>query len=92
MAVCLACRQEMTVGVGCTLKVETVAGKRMTRVRYGQGRGGVDTADDGRSCHDCLVPPGAYHHPGCDAETCPNCGGQAIGCDCAYGKDDTPPG
>lgn len=40
-------------------------------------------------CHDCAVPLGAFHHPGCDSEACPGCGGQAIACDCTTtGEDD----
>ncbi len=35
-------------------------------------------------CHDCAATPGSLHTPGCDAETCALCGGQAIGCDCVY--------
>jgi len=30
-------------------------------------------------CHDCNARPGEYHHPGCDNEICPACGGQMIG-------------
>ena len=33
-------------------------------------------------CHDCGCPNGGYHHPGCDEEKCPRCGGQLIGCGC----------
>lgn len=33
-------------------------------------------------CHDCNVKLGQYHHPGCDMERCPRCGGQLISCDC----------
>lgn len=36
---------------------------------------------DGR-CHDCNIVHGNYHHPGCDVERCPRCGGQLISCDC----------
>ena len=38
------------------------------------------TADE--PCWDCGVDPGGYHHPGCDMEACPRCGGQLISCDC----------
>lgn len=31
------------------------------------------------NCHDCGTPPGGIHHPGCDDERCPECGGQMIG-------------
>lgn len=36
----------------------------------------------GTRCHDCGVVDGGIHHPGCDAEECPKCGGQIISCDC----------
>ena len=33
-------------------------------------------------CHDCNVQLAAKHHPGCDMERCPKCGGQLISCGC----------
>jgi len=33
-------------------------------------------------CHDCCTPAGGFHHPGCDMERCPKCGGQLITCGC----------
>lgn len=37
----------------------------------------------GRLCHDCGVEHGEAHHEGCDAASCPNCGGQLLCCNCA---------
>ena len=37
--------------------------------------------DSGR-CYDCGIKHSYNHHPGCDAERCPKCGGQLISCGC----------
>jgi hypothetical protein len=33
-------------------------------------------------CIDCEASVGEIHELGCDAEDCPRCGGQLIGCGC----------
>ena len=69
MAVCKYCDQEMTDHVACTL--ERHEGEKVNRM-----------PNDEDQCHDCGVPANGLHHPGCDAERCPVCMGQAISCDC----------
>jgi hypothetical protein len=39
-------------------------------------------------CHDCNTPLGGYHHPGCDNERCPICGGQLISCGCEDSEEE----
>ncbi len=36
------------------------------------------------NCGDCGIEEGRLHERGCDAESCPFCGGQLISCDCCY--------
>ena len=52
---------------------------KYTRIKAGDKN---DFVRPGEVCHDCGAPYGTYHHPGCDAERCPRCGGQLISCNC----------
>jgi hypothetical protein len=87
MAVCAHCSREMKAHVSCLgLPFEFLDAATFLPVRYGQEkrlwaevRGHQPPVED---CPDCRVPVGGYHHPGCDMEECPRCGGQAITCDC----------
>jgi hypothetical protein len=45
----------------------------------------------GANCRDCATPQGGLHHPGCDAERCPRCLGQAISCGCRWQGDEPDP-
>ena len=64
----------------------TIDGAPVGRVRYGDETD--DWGADNGPCHDCAVVKGQYHVFGmCDAERCPVCDGQAIGCDCNYEGD-----
>lgn len=57
----------------------TIEPRLVERIKV--GRSGNDVLDlEGRCC-DCAAKDGHHHHPGCDREVCPGCGGQAIGCD-----------
>jgi hypothetical protein len=68
--ICSYCEHEMTDGVGCTVSQFDCEPPRLPNLT-------------GAKCHDCHCPQGTLHHPGCEADRCPNCGGQAISCGCA---------
>jgi hypothetical protein len=89
VAICSACNQEMTAVEGCTLDVfgDFADGVPRPRIRYGEEI--LDYTPKGR-CHDCDAKPGSAHHPGCDMEVCPRCGGQAIGCECLESAEPVP--
>jgi hypothetical protein len=85
MAVCRWCEQEMTDPntVTCTgnEEVEYPDGTKLPSSDY------HFQEEDGR-CHDCKIRHGGKHHPGCDVERCPKCGGQLISCSCLDDEED----
>lgn len=80
--VCKYCNQEMTVAESCpTFPFEWIGGEVFERVTF---------HDENKRCHDCGIVNGVnLHHPGCDVEECPKCGGQVIGCECGFDEDHT---
>lgn len=77
---------ELEIAAAQRITVYAIDGVEHARIRFG------DEDDDwgaasGRPCHDCGVRPGQHHVPGCDAERCPACLGQAISCACTDDED-----
>ncbi len=44
--------------------------------------------EEDKRCHDCNIKNHGKHHPGCDMEECPRCGGQLISCGCLDEEED----
>ena len=83
MASCKYCGRDMLDSDSCTLLHEEINGKTYRRLS-----GYMNDAPDGERCRDCgiLRVEGNAHHPVCDSEGCPACGGQAFCCDCSHGN------
>ncbi len=81
MAICSDCDQEMLSASGCIVLNVNVNNESMRRLAYGRDQRATGLTPD-RRCHDCNVTWGHLHHPGCDMEECPKCGGQLLSCNC----------
>ena len=82
MAKCEICGREMLTADGCGISKVHINGKEYERIKCGDAYDFVPDMEEGERCHDCGATVGHYHHWGCDAERCPACHGQLIGCDC----------
>ena len=80
MAQCKYCGRDMAAS-----NVKSCLGNKNVRFPDGPEMPAVPCSEDecrrGR-CVDCNVAVGGNHHPGCDQEKCPKCGGQLISCGC----------
>ena len=83
MEICNWCKQDMLKVSDCkdNTEVEYPDGTKMPSVPYPESKT--------IPCHDCGVVPGKHHHPGCDMERCPRCGGQLISCECLDEETDS---
>ena len=81
-AKCQICKQEMKPKQGCKVSVFHFDEKIYERVKAENEFVSDPEMSEGYTCHDCFVFTEQYHHYGCDAEVCPVCHGQLIGCAC----------
>lgn len=84
MALCTWCETEMTTSRSCTVDALHRSGRRIVLPPFGTE---PDVPAGVRRCGDCGVARGGLHHPGCDLQQCPACGGQLLSCDCRFDED-----
>ena len=75
MAICTECGQDMS-------SKDVISCKADVKVDFGDIVSDPIPYEGPGRCHDCNVAKGGIHHPGCDSERCPKCGGQLISCGC----------
>lgn len=82
MAKCGFCKRDMLTACDC-IKVPIVIDKEEYEPIKMGAVGDFCESTNIERCHDCGAMKGNYHHPGCDCERCPKCGGQLISCGCS---------
>ena len=85
-AVCSWCRHDMTTAISCTMDALHQKGRHFDLPPYGAEPGRRANSD---RCGDCGVSRGGWHHPGCDLQRCPVCGGQLLSCECSFDEEQT---
>lgn len=79
MAICDYCKRDKLHSDSCISEPIKIEGEFYTPIKYGNEE---NNYSDFERCPDCNVIKGGYHHPGCDVERCPKCGGRIISCGC----------
>jgi hypothetical protein len=85
MAICGWCHGDMAMAISCTVDVWHQNGRRFAMIRVGDEPGWHTSSDQ---CGDCVAIRGGWHHPGCDLQRCPVCGGQLMSCGCLFDEDE----
>jgi len=80
--ICRDCRQMMNPGEGCSATIVQIGDTDFYRIQSGDRQDLIPCMGLDRTCHDCNVKPGQYHHYGCSMERCPRCGDQLYICRC----------
>lgn len=82
MSICKSCLNDMKEVKSCNRNSALWLGKSTQMYATIPYINPATFTNDNPNCHDCGVQIGAKHHPGCDMERCPRCGGQLISCGC----------
>ncbi|HZX56791.1 MAG TPA: hypothetical protein VFE86_19040 [Ilumatobacteraceae bacterium] len=78
----------MTTAISCNVDALHQNGRHFDLPPYGSDPGWTCSSD---RCGDCGVFRGGWHHPGCDLQACPACGGQLLSCGCQFDEDGPEP-